>query len=409
MDKKIRANPLSVLIIGEYFPPDIGGAATRASNVAKGLSMNDCNVTVVTAFPHYPTGKIPKQYKRLPLKVEYAGKTRVIRTCVLPLESKGLFKRLLVFWSFIISSLFALPFIGKIDVVWAANPDIFVLVPANIYGLLKKTPIVSNVDDLIIEDLYDLGLVERESFLSQLAESTARVLFTKVKVATPISPGYIPTIERYGVDKQKIEVVRGGVDLKTFKPYNKPKISEKFTVLYSGGFSIAYDFNQIFNAAKLIEELDSNVNFVIQGKGELLSSMISKVKELKLRNVQIIDKLLSREAVSELLGQADILILPLASFKTPYRGMSSKLYEYQAVGKPIICCSNGIPKEYVEETNCGIVVLPGDYLALANAVLKLKEDPNIAKSMGEKGRLFVEKEASIPAIGGKMAELLRSL
>ena len=120
-------SPLNVLIIGEYFPPDIGGAATRASNVAKGLTLNGCNVTVVTAFPHYPTGKIPKEYKYKPLKVEYAGKSRVIRTFVLPLESEGLFKRLLIFCSFIVSSLFALPFVGKIDVVWAANPDVFVL------------------------------------------------------------------------------------------------------------------------------------------------------------------------------------------------------------------------------------------------------------------------------------------
>ena len=75
--------------------------------------------------------------------------------------------------------------------------------------------------------------------------------------------------------------------------------------------------------------------------------MRSRVAELKLQNVQIIDKLLSREAVGEFLSHADALILPLVNFKTPYRGMSSKLYEYQAVGKPIICCSKGIPEVYV--------------------------------------------------------------
>jgi hypothetical protein len=122
---------LNVLILGEYFPPDIGGAATRSNNIAKGLSLNGCNVTVVTAFPHYPTGKIPKQYKHKPLKIEYVGRTKVIRTFVLPIESEGLFKRLLVFFSFIVSSLFALPFVGRIDIVWAANPDVFVLIPAH--------------------------------------------------------------------------------------------------------------------------------------------------------------------------------------------------------------------------------------------------------------------------------------
>lgn len=398
---------LNVLIIGEYFPPDIGGAATRASNIAKGLTLNNCNVTVVTAFPHYPTGKIPKEYKYKPLKIEYVGKSRIIRTFILPLESKGLFKRVLIFWSFIISSLFALPFVGKVDVVWAANPDVFVLVPAIAYGSLKRKPIVSNVDDLIIEDLYDLNLVQRGSVVSRLAEFCAKVLFAKVKAVTPISPGYIETIARYGVDKCRIQVVAGGVDLNVFKPQLCSKLG-KFTVLYSGGFSIAYDFEQIFQAAKIVERLDADIEFVIQGKGELLKTMLLRVNQLKLKNVQIIDKLFSREEVSRFLNQADVLILPLADFKTPYRGMSSKLYEYQAVGKPIISCGRGIPSNYVKATFSGLVVNPGDFNALAQAVFELKKNPATVRVMGENGRKYVENEASIDAIGLKIKEIFSS-
>ncbi len=399
-----------MLIIGQYFPPDLGGAATRAYNVAKGLSMNGCNVTVVTAFPHYPHGKIPKEYKHKPFKVEWFGKIRVIRTFVLPLESKGLFKRLLTFGSFALSSLSVLPIIGKIDVIWAMNPDVFSLFPSLAYSMLKKRSVVSNVDDLIIEDLYDLDLVKRGSIVSKIAEFFARVLFAKVKAATPISPGYIATIARYGVNKNKIQVVRGGVDLDVFKPHNlKRDNNRKFVVLYSGGFSIAYDFEQIFKAAKIIEDLDDDVEFVVQGKGELLDSMRSKVKELNVGNVRIVDELFSREAVSEFLGQADVLILPLANFKTPYRGMSSKLYEYQAVAKPIICCSRGLPRAYVQETNSGLIVCPGDYEALAKAVIELKQNPCLAQTMGENGRKYVEHEASIEAIGSKMIEIFKTV
>jgi len=400
---------LKVLVVAQYFPPDLGGAATRAFNVAKGLALNACNVTVISAFPHYPHGKIPREYRYKPFKMEWFGKVRVIRTFVLPLESKGLFKRLLLFGSFMLSSLSALPMVGKIDVVWAANPDVFVLLPSVVYGVLKKKPIVSNVDDLIIEDLYDLSLVRRGSAVSQVAEFFARVLFAKVKAATPISPGYIETLRRYGVSEKRIYVVRGGVDLDVFKPSFKQDAGGKFVVLYSGGFSIAYDFEQIFKAAKIIEELDGNVEFVIQGKGELLDSMRSKVNELNVKNVRIVDKLLSREAVAELLGQADVLVLPLVDFKIPYRGMSSKLYEYQAVGKPIICCSRGVPKDYVEETNSGLVVYPGDYEALAKAVIELKANSRVAGVMGENGRKYVEHEASIEAVGLKMKETFKQL
>jgi colanic acid biosynthesis glycosyl transferase WcaI len=401
-----KESPLKVLIIGEYFPPDIGGAATRASNIAKGLSMNGCSVTVVTAFPHYPTGKIPEQYKRKLLKVEYVEKSRILRTFVFPLESKGLLKRLLVFWSFIISSLFAFPFVGKVDVIWAANPDVFVLAPAIAYGILKKKPIVSNVDDLIIEDLYDLGLVRRGSLLSKIADSTARVLFSKVAAATPISPGYVPTIMGYGVDRDRVTVVRGGVDLDTFNLSPKCE-SKNFTVLYSGGLSIAYDFNQVLDAAKIVEKSVLDIEFIIQGKGELANSIHQRVKKLNLQNVKIIDILLSREDVGKFLATADVLILPLAAFKTPYRGMSSKLYEYQAVGKPIISCSNGLPSDYVRQTKSGITIDTGDSTGIAEAIIFLKENPLLASEMGQNGRRFVEKEASIKSIGFQLAEIFK--
>jgi colanic acid biosynthesis glycosyl transferase WcaI len=396
---------LNVLIIGEYFPPDIGGAATRASNVAKALTINGCNVTVISAFPHYPTGKIPEAYKHKPISIGHDGKHRVIRTFVLPFESKGLFKRLLIFWSFVISSLFAMPFVGNIDVIWAANPDVFVLVPAITYGAIKKKPVVSNVDDLIIEDLYDLNLVKKGSLVSNLAEIFAKFLFSRVNCVTPISPGYIPTIARYGIDKKRIQVIRGGVDLDIFKACAREKKSNNFVVLYSGSLSIAYDFEQVFKAAKILEHSAPDVLFIIQGKGELLRSIRACVNLLELKNVMIIDKLLSREEVGELLCQADVLILPLANFKTPYRGMSSKLYEYQAVEKPIICCSNGLPSTYIEETGSGISVPPGDYGEIAKAILFLKQNSALAQTMARSGRQFVEREASIKVIGLQLKEL----
>jgi len=404
---------MNVLIIAQYFPPDLGGSATRAYNVAKGLTINGCNVTVVSAFPHYPHGKIPPEYRWKPLKVEWAGKIRVIRTLILPLKSEGLSKRVLLFTCFIFTSLFAMPLVGKVDVIWAANPDVVAMVPALAYGLIKRRPATTNVDDLAIEDLYDLNLIKRGSVSASIIGLLAKFLYNKMKAITPISTGYVnPLIEKYGVDRKRIHVVYGGVDLNIFKPksseQNNPK-KDEFIVLYSGAFSIAYDFNQVLNAAKILEEKDSKVKFILQGKGELVDQIKSKINQLGLRNVVVIDKLLSREEVAELLNKADMLIQPLGDYGKPHMGVSTKLYEYQAVGKPIICCSAGQPAKYVKETRSGVVVKPGDYEALAKAIIWLKENPKLSLEMGENGRRYVEKEASIEAIGSKMKQILQAL
>jgi glycosyltransferase involved in cell wall biosynthesis len=393
-------------VIAQYFPPDIGGAATRAYNLAKGLALNGCKVTVIAAFPHYPHGNIPVEYRWKPLKVEKMGNFKVIRTFMPPIKSEGFFKRLVLIGAFAVSSLFALPFLGDVDAVWTSS-----WVPGLVYGKVKQKPVALNVDDLTLEDLVDLGLVKEDSLVVKVAEWVYRLLFVNGDVITPISPAYNEIItKKYCVKPKRVHLVRGGVDLSVFKPgVSKSKAGQKFTVLYSGAFSVAYDFEQIFKAAKIVEDLDGDVEFVVQGKGELLDSMLSKVKELNVKNVRIVDKLLSREDVSELLGQADVLILPLAEFKKPYRGMSSKLYEYQAVGKPIICCSRGLPRDYVEETQSGLVVYPGDYRALAQSVLELKRNPQLARVMGENGRTYVKSEASIDAVGMQMEDIFEAL
>jgi len=401
---------MKVLILAEYFPPDMGGGATRAYNVAKGLVANGCSVTVVAAFPHYPAGNIPAKYRWKPLSVEYIEGFKVFRTFVPPLASEGIFKRLLLFLSFMASSLFALPFIGKVDVVWAANPNVIAVFPGLIYAVLKRCPLVQNVDDLWPEVLYDLGM-SRKSLLARLGEFLARIAYNVSSAITPISPGYVKVIcGKYGVSHGKVHVVKAGVDLSKFKINNNLSIfgKENFRVLYSGAFSMAYDFDQVFLAAKKLEKTDG-IEFILQGGGELAKYIKTRVKELRLKNVKIINKILSRKEVARLLGKADALILPLRDFGTPYLGISSKLYEYQAVGKPIICCAEGQPAEYIKETDSGIVVKPGDYEALGSVVLYLRDNPEIANKLGENGRKYVKIALSCEKIGSHMKDIFESL
>jgi glycosyltransferase involved in cell wall biosynthesis len=270
------------------------------------------------------------------------------------------------------------------------------------------------VDDLTLEDLVDLELVDENSLVLKIGLIVYRLFYAKGDILTPVSSGYVDILsKKYSVEPSRIHVVRGGVDLSIFKPnFLKQEARKNFVVLYSGAFSIAYDFNLIFQAAKIIEELDDDVEFVVQGTGELLSQIQDSIKKFNVKNVKIVNKVLSRTEVAELLGEADALILPLAPFYKlgkPYRGMSSKLYEYQAVGKPIISCSRGLPSDYIKETNSGLIVNPGDFQALANSILELKRNPTLSKMFGENGRKYVEKEGSVDGVGLKILSLFKEL
>jgi glycosyltransferase involved in cell wall biosynthesis len=151
-----------------------------------------------------------------------------------------------------------------------------------------------------------------------------------------------------------------------------------------------------------------DVEFVLQGDGEYAESIKRGLEKEGLKNIIFINKIVSRAEVAELLNGADALLLPMRSFDRPYLGLSTKLYEYQAVGKPIICCSNGIPETYVRDTKSGIVVEPGNYKSLADSIIYLRGNRDVANELGENGRQYVEKNVSLEKIGLEMKTLLEA-
>jgi hypothetical protein len=397
---------MDVLILSQYYPPDMGGGATRAHNMALGLSRLGCRVKVVCAAPHYPKGRIPPHYRWRPIRIENMNGIDVVRTFVPPIESTGTLRRILLFLSFMISSLFAVPIFRRADVVFAANPNIFSVFPGFVYSRICHSPLIQNVDDLWPEVLNDLGLPP-QSIVSRIGEALARITYRLANVITPISAAYTETIVRkYGIDTERIRHVPAGVDLSRFQSTAKEERKEFFTVLYIGAFSPTYNFDQIFDAARNLSRIE-DIRFVIQGAGELAGYLMGRLQESDLSNVTIVNKVIRREHVADRLSDADALILPLSGLGSIEQGISSKLYEYQAAGRPIICCSRGEPGRYVEASNSGIVVAPGDIEGLSNSILFLRSNPDAAREMGRRGREHVRSSLSVEAVGRKMISVFK--
>jgi glycosyltransferase involved in cell wall biosynthesis len=398
---------MHVLILAQYYPPDLGGSSTRAYNVARGLVLNGVKTTVVTAFPHYPHGEIPRRYWGHLYVDEYDHGVRVIRTFMVPLKSQGLLYRAVTFAVFISSSLIGLLLLHSVDALWVANPDVFGVVPALVYRALHKCSILFNVDDMSMDDVDDLKMLQKASLLYKLASMVTRFLYRKVDLVTPISQGYYKGIMGLGVEERRIRLLRGGVDLDIFRIGEGSRRTNMFTVTYSGSFSVAYDFSQVIQAAKLLQGYD-DIEFVIQGKGEQGPIIRAEILHNRIRNVRFIDKILTRDEVAELLSEVSALILPLKNFGRPYLGISSKLYEYQALGKPIIACTEGASADYVEHTHSCIVISPGRPELIADAVLNLHSNPHMCAHLGSNGRKYVEDNMSLTTIGAQMRRIIEN-
>lgn len=397
-------NRLKVLMLAQYFPPDMGGASTRVSNVVKGLMGKGCSITVVAAFPHYPQGDVPRHYRGKPLIREKVDNVDVLRVWVPALPHNTIVNRVLIHLCFVVSSLFALPFAGKADVIWAANPNLFCFYSALAYGFVKRKPVVRNVDDLWPEVFYEMGIVQSK-FMRVLLDFLAKLSYVVPAAITPVSAGYKRRIvEKYGIDPNKVHVIEVGVD--SVRPLiSRNEKKSKFVVMYSGVLGAGYDFEIVLKAANSLMEY-RDIIFVIRGVGDLASRLRSLVKELNLRNVMLDTRLLSREKLSTLLQSADVFVLPMAPSNFVDEGLPAKLFEYQSYGKPIICISNGEPAKYVENTECGLCVKPGDAVGFADAVVKLYEDRKVLAQLARNGWQHVSKNLTADRTGKRIYDVL---
>ena len=116
---------IHVVIISQYFPPDVSGGATRAFNYSKCLEQQNYQVTVITAHPHQHGPVTGKYRHKLILKEKMDG-LEIIRVWIPSLLHSSVFNSAILNLSFLASSIFPI-FSIKPDIIFAFEPILSVI------------------------------------------------------------------------------------------------------------------------------------------------------------------------------------------------------------------------------------------------------------------------------------------
>ena len=111
---------MKLLILSQYFPPEVGAPQNRLFELAIRLEKSGVSIDVFTAMPNYPSMEIHPQYKgKIYAKEELDGLT-IYRSFIYVSKKKGIPFRLLNYFSFVFSSMFFGLFkLGKYDFIFA--------------------------------------------------------------------------------------------------------------------------------------------------------------------------------------------------------------------------------------------------------------------------------------------------
>jgi glycosyltransferase involved in cell wall biosynthesis len=378
---------MNIVILTQYYPPEIGAPQNRLSALALALKTSGHSVTVLTAMPNYPQGRLYPGYGGL-LRREQRDGIELIRTFIYPTQSPHILKRLSCYFSFAGSSiLLGGRFVREPDYVLTESPPLFLGIAGYLLSRWKRARWIFNVSDLWPESAVRLGLL-KSGLALRVSESLEAFCYRRAWLVTGQSSGILQSVkERFpGVPTYHVS---NGVDTTLFHPDRATPgarallgSSSSCVVLYAGLHGLAQGLEQIVEAAGHLRN-EPGIRFVFLGDGPTKRWLVELAAKRKLTNLFFLDPV-PHKNVPQVIAVADILVIPL---KTSLPGaVPSKLYEAMSSGRPVVVVASGEPAEIVSKHDAGVVVQPGDVEKLVLALRSLASDPSKRKRMGEAAR-----------------------
>ena len=230
-------------------------------------------------------------------------------------------------------------------------------------------------------------------FLQPLGKILERYNIRNADRTFSINEGLRDYTLRMGADPKKTEVIRVGFDSQLFNPEitgdeirKKYRIKKDDTVLFFMGW--LYQFSGLKEVAIELSKIqDESIKLFIVGEGDAFLDLEKIREEYHLQNRVILAGQQPYEDLPQFIASADICLLPAYNNEIMQDIVPIKMYEYMAMGKPIISTKlPGIMKEF--GTNHGVVYIEKPEDAMINAMYLIEH--NTVKIDGEKARKFVE-------------------
>ena len=214
-------------------------------------------------------------------------------------------------------------------------------------------------------------------------------------------------IERYGDAvpglAERIHVSYHGLDLAHFKfqPEGRPAAR----IVAVGRLAKHKGFDYLLRAARLLRDRGRPVEVVLVGDGDELGNLPALAADLGIADAVRFAGWLSFADVQQAMTDATMLVHPSPGLGD---GLPNVLREAMALGTPVIASHvAGIP-EALDQGRCGLLVAPGDVGALADAIVRLLDDPELRRLFATRGRQRTESEFDMWRNGARLADRLRN-
>ncbi len=366
---------MNILQVIPYFPPFSGGVEYNAYYICKELVKRGHHITII-CHNHEQGYKEEKMdgmiVKRVPLENQFLSSpfsSNLKKKVYEELKSK------------------------KYDIIHTHIPSPFPAFCAARASRKFRIPLVLTYHN----DIGGLNFISSVlafdwnlTFGNYILASCSRIFAT-----TPIYPQISPWLKMH---KSKIVIVPNGVNLETYNPKNsknkkaiaiKNKYKGKKIVFFVGSMGVykkCKGIDYLIKSAVHIKQKTNDFVIVIGGKGKLREHYIEMAKKLGVDDVVDLIGYISDSDMPYYYGAADLTVLPSIN---KWEGFGIIIMESLATKKPVIGSNiGGIPYAVGDG---GLLAEPKDEKDLAEKIIKIITNDNLAKKYAEQGYKRVKK------------------
>jgi glycosyltransferase involved in cell wall biosynthesis len=211
--------------------------------------------------------------------------------------------------------------------------------------------------------------------------------------------------------EDKIEIVRATICAEKFNN-NKPRKTAEDTIkiIAIGRLVEKKGFEYLIRAMKTVMKGNSSVTLNIIGEGKLKKELIKLSNNLSLAGCVNILGERSNEYCAQELSNSDIAVLPcVVATDGDLDVCPLTLQEAMAMEIPVVSTTVGSIPELIEDGKEGFLVPERNEKALADAILKLINNPSQREKMGKKGREKILREFNIKTQVDKLLEIWKKI
>lgn len=248
-----------------------------------------------------------------------------------------------------------------------------------------------NIPEVVIFHGYDATLLK----IVNQYRSRYKKLFESAAAIVAVSNDMKQKLIDLGAKPDKINVIPCGISLEKFRPSEEKSESPLFIAV--GRFAHKKAPLQTIRAfKKVLDEIPSAKLVMIGGKSGLYDECVKLVSQLQIHDAVIFTGILNPDDVASYMQRAHVFVQhSITAMSGDMEGTPNSILEAGATGLPVVSTFHGGIKDAVVHGKTGFLVEENDIEEMAEYMVRLIRDTELAKSMGVEARKHIESNYNV--------------